>query len=117
VIGLVLHDAAGVPVFGTNTRFETPSNMPPRLDCGTVQVDISAECLRPGIYYISLWLADHYQDYCHLDRVLHVERKDASSNDLRPPRQTIGSVVLPTLWHYKAAAPKTVPRTTVRSTG
>jgi lipopolysaccharide transport system ATP-binding protein len=99
VLGLVIHDALGVPIFGTNAKFDPQPNLPESMRQGTITVYIPTESLRFGVYYISLWLGDRYQDYCHVDRGLRVE-VGIGAEACQPPRSAIGSVRLKTRWNY-----------------
>ena len=99
ILGIVVHDALGGPVFGTNPVFDPQPNTPQAMQSGTIRVRISTESLRSDVYYISLWLGDPHGTYCYLDRVLRVEL-GIGAEPSRPPRSAIGSVRLPTLWSY-----------------
>jgi hypothetical protein len=102
VLGFVIYDAVGTPVYGTNSRFDSQENIPRAMRSGTIRVMVSTESLRPDTYYISLWLGDHYQDYCHIDRALRVEVGTGAQEAWRPPREWIGSVRLKTTWYYSS---------------
>ncbi len=99
MLGLVLYDPLGAPVFGTNGRFDSQTNLPESMTGGTIEVRIHTACLRPDTYYISLWLGDHHQDHVHLDKVLRIE-VGVGVAAWQPPRSEIGSVFLPTKWSY-----------------
>ncbi len=100
MLGLVLYDAEGTPVFGTNPRFDVHAHIPRSMNAGTIRVRISTEALRHDTYYMSLWLGDQYQDYCHLDHALSVDIGTGSEESWRPPRHAIGNIRLETEWHY-----------------
>jgi len=100
VVGIVLLDASGVPVYGTNTRFEVPAVMPASMQSGTVRVLIPTDALRPDTYRISLWLADQFQDHCQIENAVQVDVGLGANEALRPPRSTIGSVRLATRWIF-----------------
>jgi lipopolysaccharide transport system ATP-binding protein len=100
VLGVVLNDANGLPVFGTNARFEPQSNLPRAMQQGSITVSMSSRELRDGRYYLSLWLGDHHQDYCTLERALAVDVGEALTDALRPPLAALGSVKLATSWSY-----------------
>ena len=99
MLGLVLYDPLGAPVFGTNGRFDSQTNLPESMAEGTIKVRIHTASLRSDTYYISLWLGDHHQDYVHLDKALRVE-VGVGVAAWQPPRSEIGSVFLPTKWSY-----------------
>src|SRR6266702_1001943 len=104
VLGLVLYDALSGPVFGTNSKFDTQPNTPESMQGGTITVCISTEALRSDVYFVSLWLGDYHEDYCHLDRALRVEI-GIGDEASQPPRSAIGSVRLPSRWEYAAKLP------------
>lgn len=100
VLGFVLEDAFGNPLFGTNGRFDPHAEMPQSMESGTIIVHIATEGLRPATYYLSLWLGDHYDDYCRLERCLAVEVGTGAGDTWRPPQNAIGSFQLRTRWEY-----------------
>jgi lipopolysaccharide transport system ATP-binding protein len=100
VLGLVLEDAFGSPLFGTNGRFDPHAEMPESMESGTIVVHIATEGLRPATYYLSLWLGDHYEDHCRLERCLAVEVGTGAGDTWRPPQTSIGSFQLRTRWEY-----------------
>jgi lipopolysaccharide transport system ATP-binding protein len=103
LLGISMYDVMGTAVWGTNARFEPHDTLPDSMTAGTITVAICTEALRSDTYYFSLWLADHFQDYCYLERVLSVEVDAASEETWRPPRSFIGSLRLDTRWEYEAA--------------
>ncbi|HYY69194.1 MAG TPA: ABC transporter ATP-binding protein [Terriglobales bacterium] len=98
VFGVTIADAGGVVVYGTNTRFEYNDNLPRSMQAGEVRLLIDAGPLRSGTYYLSLWLADHFQNHVELANVLTVEIGQGISEPLRPGRAHIGSIRLDTRW-------------------
>ncbi len=98
-LGIVVHDALGGPVFGTNPVFDPQPNTPEAMQAGTIRVRIASESLRSDVYYISVWLGDPHETYCYLDRALRVE-VGIGAEPSRPPRSAIGSVRLATAWSY-----------------
>jgi lipopolysaccharide transport system ATP-binding protein len=100
ILGIVVHDALGGPVFGTNPLFDPDPNTPQAMQSGTIRMRIASESLRSDVYYISLWLGDPHETYCYLDRALRVE-VGIGAEPCRPSRNVIGSVRLPTSWNYQ----------------
>ena len=106
VLGFLIYDPAGNPVFGTNSRLQPPDVKMPSVSSGRIEVTIPTAHLRPNRYLISLWLGDAYLDYCELPKVLLAQvsgvRLDISS-------EYIGSMLLPVQWNLReslAAAEK-----------
>jgi lipopolysaccharide transport system ATP-binding protein len=102
ILGLVIHDSLGAAVFGSNGRFDLQPNLPDSMQEGTITVYVSTEALRSGTYYVSLFLGDHVQDYCRLDRILSVE-VGIGNEVWAPPTTVIGNVRLQTRWEYSEA--------------
>jgi lipopolysaccharide transport system ATP-binding protein len=98
VIGLVIYDPVGNPVFGTNMRSETSTNAMPASLSGRVEIEIPHENLRPNRYLLSLWLGDTYCDYCALERVLQFELNSGPAFDL--PSHVVGSLYVPVTWRW-----------------
>ncbi|HEV8525437.1 MAG TPA: ABC transporter ATP-binding protein [Terriglobales bacterium] len=103
LLGISMYDVMGSPVWGTNARFDPQATLPDSMTAGTITVEICTEPLRSDTYYFSLWLADQFQDYCSLERVLSVEVGGGSDDVWRPPRSFIGNVRLDTRWQYEPA--------------
>ena len=100
VLGFVLEDGFGNPLFGSNGRFDPHAGMPESMQNGTIIVHIATEALRPATYYLSLWLGDHYGDHCRRERCLAVEVGTGGADTWRPPQSAIGSFRLQTAWEY-----------------
>ena len=104
VLGFVLEDALGIPVYGSNGRFDPHPEMPKSMGSGTIVVRVATDGLRAATYYISLWLGDQFRDYCHLDHCLNVEVGIGAGGTWRPPLSAIGSFQLETRWEYGGAS-------------
>lgn len=100
VLGFVMYDPAGTPVFGTNTRVDPPSSEIPPSPAGTIEVIIPSIHFRPNHYLFSLWLGDYYQDYCIVGQALQVELRDDTP---RSHPWNSGSVRVPVKWRYRTA--------------
>ena len=96
VLGLVLTDAAGAPVFGTNGRFEPDPDAPRAMQRGAITVKMSTESIRPDTYYVSIWLGDFHGDYVAIERAVQVVVGIPVQTPFRPPRHVIGSSILNT---------------------
>ncbi len=116
VLGLVLTDAVGAPVFGTNGRFEPAPNAPRAMQRGVITVEMSTESIRPDTYYVSVWLGDFHEDYVAIERAVQVVVGLPGLSPYRPPRHVIGSTILNTNITYSmvgelesAMTPKLLP--------
>ena len=91
----------GTPVFGSNTRINPPHAKPPASRAGHIEVIFPIAHFQPHRYLFSLWLGDHYSDYCSVEKALQIEFR----HDVPPPLplQYIGSLRLPVRWDYRAA--------------
>lgn len=105
VIGLVIYDPVGNPVYGTNTRMEPPVVPARPARSGRLEAVIPTEHFRPNRYLISLWLGDAYCDYCELPKVLQAEvagaRQELGSH-------LIGSMRLQIDWTFMESRPAPV---------
>lgn len=106
VLGFVMYDPVGTPVFGTNTRVDPPSEEMAPSSAGRIEAVIPGAYFRPHHYLFSLWLGDYYQDYCMLDKALQVELRDDTP---RSHPQDSGSVCVPIRWHYRTAVDYSQP--------
>jgi lipopolysaccharide transport system ATP-binding protein len=101
VLGFVMYDPVGTPVFGTNTRIDPPPSELPPSAAGYIEVLIPTTHFRPHRYFLSLWLGDHYSDYCSVEKALQVELHDDTPSSIPP--QNIGSLRVPVRWSYRSA--------------
>jgi lipopolysaccharide transport system ATP-binding protein len=99
VLGFVIYDPLGNPVFGTNSRAGRAGFNPPAMSSGVIEVSIPTGDLRPNQYFVSLWLADAYADYCQHEKILQFQVDPSeNSDDLAP--QVVGSVMVPSKWRF-----------------
>jgi lipopolysaccharide transport system ATP-binding protein len=102
VLGFVMYDPVGNPVYGTNARLEPPAlAMPSSATSGCIEVVIPTTHLRPNRYLFSIWLGDAYMDYCELPTILQTDIAGVSST---LPSHVIGSVRLPVEWRFREAS-------------
>jgi lipopolysaccharide transport system ATP-binding protein len=102
VLGFVMYDPVGNPVYGTNARLEPPAPaMPSSATSGCIEVLIPTTHLRPNRYLFSLWLGDAYMDYCELPRILQAE---VAGVGVALPSHVIGSMRLPVEWRFQEAS-------------
>ncbi len=103
-LGVTLFDMVGVPIFGTNPRIDPPNVNAPAMSGGTIELTIASDNLRPDAYTISLWLGDHYHDYCVVENAISVQVNGGARDPNQPGRALIGSMRLPVHWKYETDA-------------
>jgi lipopolysaccharide transport system ATP-binding protein len=101
VLGFVIYDPLGNPVFGTNSRVARPQPITESLTSGRIEVAIPTENLRPNQYFVSLWLGNHYTDYCALEKILQFQIDSVDSRDNLPPH-VVGNLHLKAIWNYRS---------------
>lgn len=100
VLGFVMYNSLGAPIFGTNTRADPLSPTPKPSTMGCFTVSIPCGYFRPDRYLFSIWLADSYVDYCARERILKVDLNSGIGGGL--PVRVNGNTYLPTQWSYEA---------------
>lgn len=101
VLGFVIYDPVGNPVYGTNTRVEPPVARMPSARSGRIEVAVPTAHFRPNRYLISLWLGDAYSDYCELPKILQMTARGAH---LTVSSHVVGSMRLPLKWRFRTIA-------------
>jgi lipopolysaccharide transport system ATP-binding protein len=104
ILGFVVYDPTGTPVFGTNGRMDSRGVMPTPRTSGRIAVAIPGRFLRPSRYFCSLWLGDAYSDYCALEKVIHFDLNNGDPVELPP--EIVGCVNLPVTWTWKEIVPE-----------
>jgi len=99
-LGVVLSDPVGTPVFGTNPKIDPPGVDAPTMSRGTITLAISTRELRSDTYNLSLWLGDHYHDFCVVENALSVQVNGGVRDPNHPARAQIGSTRLTVQWAY-----------------
>ena len=99
VLGFVMYNSLGFPVFGTNTRADPIYPSPEPSAMGWFEVAIPADKFRPDRYLFSIWLADHYSDYCSRDKVLKIDLNGSVGGGL--PVADNGNIYIETEWSFK----------------
>jgi lipopolysaccharide transport system ATP-binding protein len=99
--GVVITDANGTPLLGTNTRMHPDGFERRRASSGVLLCRIPRLPLHSGEYGVSVWLADMYQDY---DAEIGVLAFHFSSPDFRPeipPVSAIGPLNVRATWRLE----------------
>jgi lipopolysaccharide transport system ATP-binding protein len=92
VPGFVIHSASGVPVYGSNPRFQGEGYNPGRLSRGIISFKVEDLPLCGGHYRLSVWLGDWQGDYDHHSDVLAFEFKNGELPPNRPSSDTTGYI-------------------------
>ncbi len=100
VLGIVVADRAGRPVFGTNPRIDPQEESPSPMDSGLITVRIPTSSFRPGAYIVSLWLGDWHQDYSCAEHALRVDIGLTDESSSGQPPEVIGSLRVSCDWTY-----------------
>lgn len=101
VLGFVLYNQVGIPVFGSNPRFHNGGYRPEPSKSGTVVGKSKINHLYSGIYSISVWFGDKIQDFDFLDKELSFEYISKNKYSDRPSFIQIGSVDIHTQWSFE----------------
>ena len=100
LLGLVLYDSSGSPIFGTNGLHD-PHERPASMASGAIRVAIDTSMLRPDTYAISLWYSSGaIEAYVSLEHALSVEVGTLQAESHL--NRVIGSVRLPAVWQYRS---------------
>jgi len=94
VPGFIIHSASGVPVYGSNPRFQGEGYNPGKLSRGVISFKVEALPLCGGHYRLSVWLGDWQQgsDYDHHLDVLAFEFKNGEVPANRPSSDYTGYI-------------------------
>ena len=101
--GVVITDASGTPIIGTNTLMHPDGYERRRARSGVLVCRIPQLPLHSGEYGVSVWLSDLNQNY---DAELGILMFHFSSPDFRPeilPASVIGSLNVPASWSLEDA--------------
>ena len=96
VLGFIMYNSLGIPVFGTNNRLDPISPPPEPATAGRFQVAIPAGNFRPDRYLFSLWLGDYYTNHCAKEMVLKVDLNGREGGELPS-----GNIYLHTDWSFE----------------
>ena len=99
--GVVITDAGGIPIVGTNTHMHPEGYQRRSANSGVLVCRIPQLPLHSGDYGVSVWLSDMHQNY-DVERGIVVFH--FSSPDFRPeipPASDVGSVNLPASWRLE----------------
>jgi lipopolysaccharide transport system ATP-binding protein len=100
VLGFVLYNQIGTPIFGSNPRYHTNGYHPKPSKQGRITARCGLRNLHSGIYQISAWFGDKYQDFDHQEKALNFEYVSDLSYVAKPDPLKIGSIDIVTNWTF-----------------
>ncbi len=96
--GIVLSSELGIPLFGTNARFDLPLTTANTILCGTGIVHLKNISLHGGRYRISAWLGDWENDYDEKIDAITIDLNSESRSSLLPQARHIGHFKVNAEW-------------------
>lgn len=99
VLGFVMYNSQGTPVFGTNAIADPLSPPPQPSTNGRFEIAIPASNFRPDIYLFSIFLGDRHVDYCVRESILKIELRAPVGGVLTVSEN--GNVYVKTEWKYE----------------
>jgi len=103
VIGMVIYNQVGTPVLGSNPRFHQNNYLPNPSKYGYVSASLNISDLHSGLYSISLWFGDQYQDYDHIVDALFFEYISNTDYVQKPDPLKIGSIDRNVNWLFQSS--------------
>jgi lipopolysaccharide transport system ATP-binding protein len=97
--GVVIADAIGTPIWGSNGRFHK-NDSPSPSSIGTLVCRSDGIPLGPSTYIMSAWLGDWHQDYDQKSNVLSFSFKPDNVTSVRPAPSLIGHMDWPASWEF-----------------
>lgn len=101
VVGFVIYNQIGSPVFGSNPRFHHQEYKPNRMTKGIVTAYSKMFYLHSGIYKLSIWFGDSKSDFEFKEHVLAFEYLSPNSYSQKPNPLIIGSFDPSIIWNIE----------------
>jgi lipopolysaccharide transport system ATP-binding protein len=101
IIGLVIHDAAGQPLFGTNGSMHPTERRRAWFDVGIATCSVRDLPLHSGIYRISAFLGDATNDFDKRELALSFDFTSPKFRASMPPIHRIGPLNLDASWNVE----------------
>jgi lipopolysaccharide transport system ATP-binding protein len=98
VPGIVIYSKLGVPVWGSNPRFDNKSYPQQGVKAGAIRMEARALPLASGNYCLSIWLGDSHIDYDYKPDILSFDFRLESVIANRPPNEATGHIDWPASW-------------------
>lgn len=100
VLGFVLYNQIGSPIFGSNPRFHKNDYFPISSNEGVIQAIIESPMLHSGIYKISIWFGDENSDFDEIEDALTFEFISNQNYTQKPNPLIIGSIDQKVTWKF-----------------
>lgn len=95
VIGLVVYDYLGNPVFGLNNRFIEFDEEDTNVKSGKIDIIINQLSLVSGEYNVSFYLGNNHFDYSSLSNIIYFRVQDSKIDNTKvPDSKHIGSLLV-----------------------
>lgn len=101
VIGIVIYNQIGAPVFGSNPRFHKDGYFPISSTSGELNSKIDLSNLHSGIYKVSIWFGDESMDFDYQSEVLVFEFISNKNYSKKPNPIKIGALDLNVKWEFR----------------
>lgn len=98
IVGIIVHNAFGMPLIGSNPRFHSQDFNAQKLSAGVATMTMKNIPLHSGSYKISIWLSDCHQDFDVKTDVLTFEYVAPQCLTNLPPVEVIGPIKVPASW-------------------
>jgi lipopolysaccharide transport system ATP-binding protein len=100
VVGFVIYNQVGTPVFGSNPRFHNTNYSPLSSKSGMISALSEPLKLHSGIYKLSVWFGDGMSDFEFHEHVLNFEYVSNRSYTQKPNPLTIGAMDPVVVWNF-----------------
>lgn len=100
--GIVVSSTTGLPIWGSNGRFHPNPGNDLFSDNGILICEATGMPLASGVYILSAWLGDWYQDFDQKRDVLSFHFRLEDENPLKPPPRVAGYMNWPASWTLRA---------------
>jgi lipopolysaccharide transport system ATP-binding protein len=99
VIGIVVYNQVGSPVFGSNPRFHRDGYLPSPVKSGEVIAFADLTNLHSGIYKVSIWFGNEFKDFDAQTDALTFELVSGDMGTQRPNPLSIGPLNQMVSWN------------------
>jgi len=99
VIGFIVYNQVGAPVFGSNPRFHGKDYKPSPKRKGSVTATADLSDLHSGLYKLSIWFGNEFMDFDNQSDALTFELISGYNNSEKPNSLTIGPLNKSVSWY------------------
>jgi lipopolysaccharide transport system ATP-binding protein len=100
VIGLVVYNQNGIPIFGSNPRFHRRKYTPQPSSFGKIQCRLENLELHSGTYYVSFWLGNKFEDFDFKENALVFDFVSQNNYSQLPSLNLIGNIDKEFNWKF-----------------